>query len=148
MSEKIKLKNIDHYCVIVDDLEKEVKKLEKVFEVSSIQWDEVKTTAVLKGKNLGDYTLRSVMIQLADNFKLEFLQIAEGKSVEQDWVKKHGKTLHHICFKSDDMEKEAKKYEEKGVKILQEDHGKWIYLDTEDIFGFDIEILPTWWKTG
>jgi hypothetical protein len=84
MSEKIKLKNIDHYCVIVDDLEKEVKKLEKVFEVTSIQWDEVKTTAVLKGKNLGDYTLRSVMIQLADNFKLEFLQIAEGKSVEQD----------------------------------------------------------------
>ena len=148
MSGKIKLKEVDHICVVVDDIENHVKKFEQVFETPLIKWDEVSTTAMLKGKDLGKYKLKSATVQLANNLKLEFLQIIEGKSVEQDWIKRHGKTVHHICIKSDDMEKEAKKWEKRGIKILQEDHGKWIYIDTEDIFGFDVEILPDWWNTG
>ncbi len=32
---------------------------------------------------------------------------------------------------------------EKGIRILQEDHGKRIYLDTENILGMNIELVPS-----
>jgi 4-hydroxyphenylpyruvate dioxygenase-like putative hemolysin len=96
----------------------------------------------LKGKELGKYKLKLAMVQIADTLVLEFLQITEGNSIELDWLKRHGETVHHIALKADNIEKEAEEWEKKGIKILQEDHGKWVYLDTEEILGMNIELVP------
>ena len=82
------------------------------------------------------------MVKIADNMILELLQITEGKSVERDWLKRHGETIHHVAIKVSDMEKEATEWAKKGIRILQEDGGKWIYLDTEAILGMNIELVP------
>lgn len=143
MSGKIRIDEVDHICVIVNDIEKAVKEVEQVFDVPPIEVEEYTSIARLKGKELGKYKLKLAMVQIAKNLVLEFLQITEGKSVEQEWLKRHGETIHHIAMKVDNMEKEAAKWEKKGIRILQEDHGKWIYLDTEAILGLNIELLPS-----
>jgi 4-hydroxyphenylpyruvate dioxygenase-like putative hemolysin len=142
MNEKIAIGQVDHICVVVGNIEKALEQVREVFEVPSIKVEEYTSTARLKGKEMGKYNLRLAMVKIAGNLTLEFLQIIAGKSVEQNWLKKHGETIHHLAIKVSNMKEEAVKWESMGIRILQEDHGKWIYLDTENILGMNIELIP------
>jgi 4-hydroxyphenylpyruvate dioxygenase-like putative hemolysin len=143
MKEKIAIDKVDHICVIVNDIEKTLNRVRQLFETPPIKVEEYVSTSKLEGKELGKYKLKLAMVKIANNLVLEFLQITEGNSVEQRWLKKHEETVHHIAIKVDNMEKQAAEWEKKGIRILQEDHGKWIYLDTEDILGLNIELVPS-----
>ena len=81
--------------------------------------EEYTSTARLKGKEIGKYKVKLAFVKIANNMTLELLQITEGKSIEQDWLKRHGETVHHIAIKVDDIRKEASKWEKKGIRILQ-----------------------------
>ena len=142
MSEKIKMNQIDHICVIVNDIENALARVRQIFDIAPTKVEEYASTARLKGKELGKYKLKLAMVKISQNLTVEFLQIVEGRSVEQDWLKKHGETIHHIAIKAADMEKEAAEWEKKGIRILQEDHGKWIYMNTERVLGLNIELVP------
>ena len=143
MNERIRINEVAHICMIVDDIEKALERVNQTFEIPPVKVEEYTSTARLRGKDLGKYNVKLAFVKIANNMTLELLQISEGKSIEQDWLKNHGETIHHIAIKVDDLEKEAAKWEKKGVKILQEDHGKWIYLDTEKILGMNIELIPS-----
>lgn len=143
MNERIRINEVAHICLIVDDIEKALERVNKTFEIPPVKVEEYTSTARLRGKDLGKYNVKLAFVKIASNMTLELLQISEGKSIEQDWLKNHGETIHHIAIEVDDIEKEAAKWEKKGVKILQEDHGKWIYLDTEKILGMNIELIPS-----
>ncbi|MDH5375133.1 MAG: VOC family protein [Candidatus Bathyarchaeota archaeon] len=143
MNERIRINEVAHICMLVDDIEKALERVNQTFEIPPVKVEEYTSTARLRGKDLGKYNVKLAFVKIASNMTLELLQISEGKSIEQDWLKNHGETIHHIAIKVDDLEKEAAKWEKKGVKILQEDHGKWIYLDTEKILGMNIELIPS-----
>ncbi len=143
MNERIKINEVAHICMIVDDIEKALERINQTFEIPPVKVEEYTSTARLRGKDLGKYNVKLAFVKIASNMTLELLQISEGKSIEQDWLKNHGETIHHIAIKVDDIEKEAAKWEKKGVRILQEDHGKWVYLDTENILGMNIELIPS-----
>ena len=143
MNERIKISEVAHICLIVDDIEKALERVNQTFETPPVKVEEHTSTARLRGKDLGKYNVKLAFVKIAGNMTLELLQISEGKSIEQDWLKKHGETIHHIAIEVDDIEKEASKWEKKGVRILQEDHGKWVYLDTENILGMNIELIPS-----
>jgi len=139
---KIKVGKVDHICEIVDDIEVAIQRISQIFETPPIKVEECSSTARQNGKEIGKYRLKMAMVKIADNLVLELLQIAEGRSVEQDWLNKHGQTVHHIAVKAKDMEKVASEWEKRGIRILQEDGGKWIYMDTEAILGMNIEFVP------
>jgi methylmalonyl-CoA/ethylmalonyl-CoA epimerase len=143
MNERIRINEVAHICMIVNDIEKAIERVNQTFEIPPVKVEEYASTARLRGKDLGKYNVKLAFVKIANNMTLELLQISEGKSIEQDWLKNHGKTIHHIAIEVDDIEKEAAKWEKKGVRILQEDHGKWIYLDTEKILGMNIELIPS-----
>jgi catechol 2,3-dioxygenase-like lactoylglutathione lyase family enzyme len=143
MNERIRINEVAHICMLVNDIEKALERVNQTFEIPPVKVEEYTSTARLRGKDIGKYNVKLAFVKIANNMTLELLQISEGKSIEQDWLKKHGETIHHIAIKVDDLEKEAAKWEKKGVKILQEDHGKWIYLDTEKILGMNIELIPS-----
>ena len=143
MNERIRINEVDHICMIVNDIEKAAERVSQTFETPPIKVEEYTSTARLKGKDIGKYKVKLAFVKIANNMTLELLQIKEGKSIEQDWLKRHGETIHHIAIKVDDIEKEAAKWEKKGIRILQENQGKWIYLDTENILGMNIELVPS-----
>ena len=143
MNERIRINEVAHICMIVDDIEKALERVNQTFETPPVKVEEYTSTARLRGKDVGKYNVKLAFVKIASNMTLELLQISEGKSIEQDWLKNHGETIHHIAIEVDDIEKEAAKWEKKGVRILQEDHGKWVYLDTENILGMNIELIPS-----
>ena len=143
MADRIRIDAVDHICVVVSDIESAVKRVKEILDVPAFTVEEYTSTARIKNKELGQYRYAMAMIRLASNLTLEFVQLTGGKSVERNWLKQHGETMHHFAIQVDDMEKEAKKWENMGVEILQEDHGKWIYLNTEHVLGFNIELLPS-----
>jgi methylmalonyl-CoA/ethylmalonyl-CoA epimerase len=143
MTEKLRFDAVDHICVVVTDVEKAVNMVKEIFDVPSIAVEEYTSTAVTKNRELGTYRLAMAMIRLAGNLTLEFLQITSGKSVEQKWLRRHGETVHHFAIRVENIEKEAKRWQDLGVEILQEDHGKWIYLNTERLLGFNVELVPS-----
>lgn len=139
---KIKIGKVDHICTIVDDIEAALGLVTRYVDTPQFKIEECTSTARQNGKEIGTYRLKMAMVSIADNLVLELLQIVDGKSVEQEWLKKHGQTVHHIAVKVKDMEKVAADWEKRGIRILQEDGGKWIYLDTEDMLGMNIELIP------
>ena len=139
---KIKVGKVDHICEIVDDIEVAIQRIRQIFETPPIKVEECSSTARQNGKEIGKYRLKMAMVKIADNLVLELLQIVEGRSVVQDWLNKHGQTVHHIAVKEKDMKKVASEWETRGIRILQEDGGKWIYMDTEAILGMNIELVP------
>jgi 4-hydroxyphenylpyruvate dioxygenase-like putative hemolysin len=143
MNERIRINEVAHICMVVDDIERTIERINQTFETPPIKVEEYTSMARLNGKDLGKYKLKLAFVKISDNMTLELLQISEGESIEQDWLKRYGETIHHIAIEVDDIEKEAAKWEKKGVRILQEDHGKWIYLDTEKILGMNIELIPS-----
>lgn len=140
--ERIRIGKMDHICAIVDDIEVAVQQVKRYFETPSFEVEECTSTARQNGKEIGKYRLKMAMVRIADNLILELLQIVDGESVEQEWLKKHGQSVHHIAVKVKDMGKVASEWEKRGIKILQEDGGKWIYLDTGAILGTNIELIP------
>jgi hypothetical protein len=132
MSGKIRIDEVAHTCILVDDVEEALDRANRYFVLPSTKVEESTSTARLKGREVGKYKLKMAKLKIASNFLLEFLQIVEGKSVEQTWLRKHGRTVHHI----------AVRWERKGIAILQENHGRWIYMDTEEIFGMIVELIP------
>lgn len=141
MVEKIRMDKVDHLCVIVENIERTIERVKEIFDVPHFKVDESTSTARINGKEIGRYKLKTAFLKISENMTLELLEISEGNSVELDWLHKHGESLHHIAILATDLEKEASKWEKKGVRILQEDHGKWIYLDTEKILGMNLELV-------
>ena len=140
MVEKIKLKNVDHISIIVKDVDKTVERISSTFETPEIKVIEDTSIASLGGKEIGRYRAKAAMIPIANNLKLEIVQIVEGKSAEQKWLKEHGETVHHIGIETENLGEEASKWKKKGAKVIQEDHGRWICLDTEKTIGTMVEL--------
>ncbi len=93
------------------------------------------------GKKAVKSRVKIASIKIADNMTLELLQVLEGNSVERDWLRKHGESVHHIGIRVKNVEEETLKWIQKGIKVIQEDHGKFAYLDTEDTLGMMIELF-------
>ena len=137
---KIKLDKIDHICIVVNDIRETVERIGSTFETPEIKVIEDTSVAMLGGKEIGKYRVNAAFVRLSKNLKLEIVQIVGGNSAEQKWLKEHGESVHHIGIETEDLEEEAARWEKTGVKVIQEDHGRWIYLDTEKILGTIVEL--------
>lgn len=142
VNEKIKIPDkVHHIAVLVENIEEVSDRIKRLFDVPDFKIFEDESIAIKDGKEVGKYKLKMAFFYFG-NVLIELLEITEGYSVELDWLKKHGKVIHHLCFEVDDMYKEVEKWKKLGIPILQTDHGKWIYVNTEDLLGFIVELEP------
>ena len=137
------INKLEHVAVLVDDVEKSIEGLQKLFGVEKgaiIDWELKKD---LNKNPIEPYTLRMGFVQLA-NTVIEFMQVIEGKSFYDDYKQKVGEGIHHICMDVEDIDEAIKHFEELGIKVV--DSGKvagsaFAYLDTIETCGFLIEVL-------
>ena len=139
----MKINNLEHVAVLVDDVEKSMEGLKKLLGVEKgaiIDW---KLKKDLKKNPIEPYTLRMGFVQLA-NTVVEFMQVLEGKSFYDDYTEKVGEGIHHICMDVEDIDEAIKHFDELGIKVV--DSGKvagsaFAYFDTKETCGFLIEVL-------
>jgi len=141
MGSGIRVKEVHHICLVVGNIKEAIERIARSFETPKIKMTESASMARLEGKDVGKYQLKAAVVKLANNLTIELLEIAEGRSVEQDWLRRHGSTIHHIAIVTENLEEEASKWVRKEIKILQEDHGMLVYLDTENILGMNVELV-------
>lgn len=82
------------------------------------------------------------------NIELEIIQPLEGKNIWRDWIDEHGQGIHHIKFLVPEHTESRKYLNSKGIDVYQWgasvgiNAGKeWVFYDTYDRFGFDLEIM-------
>jgi catechol 2,3-dioxygenase-like lactoylglutathione lyase family enzyme len=77
--------------------------------------------------------------------QIELIELVEGKTIHEDFLKKHGEGLHHIGFKVKNLHKSKENAEKAGFKITQgfmrPDGSGFAYLDSEKIGGVIFELI-------
>lgn len=139
----MRINNLEHVGVLVDNVEKSIEGLKKVFGIEKSSIIDWKIKKDLNNNPIEPYTLRMGFVQLA-NTVIEFMQVLEGKSFYDNYKEKVGEGIHHICMNVEDIDEAIKHFEELGIKVA--DSGKvagsaFAYLDTIETCGFLIEVL-------
>ncbi len=131
-SKKVMDYKIHQLGVVVKDMDKTVAFLEKlgIGPFPTIE------TEVPSGK------IKIGIFQQGD-LQIELIQPLEGNTPHAKFLKEKGEGLHHVSYHVKDIEKELKKLEKIGVKVLErgEIFGvKYAYLDTQKQCGFILEL--------
>ena len=132
VNEKIMDYKIDQLGIVIKDMDKTAKFLEKlgIGPFPTIETD------VPSGK------IKIGIIQQGD-LQIELIQPLEGNTPHAKFLKEKGEGLHHVSSHVKDIEKELQKLEKIGVKIIErgEIFGvKYAYLDTKEKCGFILEL--------
>ena len=77
--------------------------------------------------------------------QIELIELVDGKTIHEDFLREKGEGLHHLGFWVDNIEESKKRAEELGYKIIQsytrQDKTGFAYLDSDKIGGVLLEIV-------
>ena len=130
-NDKVELKSVDHIGIVVKDCDKVIESWSELF-------------------GLGPWTFREmggggVKLRVAFGYlgpiRIDLIQPVEGRVLHSEFLEEHGEGLHHLGFYVDDVDKEAAKLVEKGAKILINNPGNYIYIDTGGPGGVIFELM-------
>jgi hypothetical protein len=76
---------------------------------------------------------------------LELIELIDGKTVHEDFLKEKGEGIHHLGFAVKDLNKCEEEAEKLGLKVIQgikrEDGSGFAYLDSDRIGGAMFELV-------
>ena len=101
------LKKVDHIGIAVHDIDKILKIFGDAFELK------VDSVDIQK-----DYGVKVMRMKVGD-ISLEFYQPLTSDSVTAQFLRKHGEGIHHICFKTRDLQKTMNTLKSKGLRIYR-----------------------------
>jgi methylmalonyl-CoA/ethylmalonyl-CoA epimerase len=130
-NDKVELKSVDHIGIVVRDCDKVIESWSELFGLGTWNFREM---------GGGGVKLR-VAFGYLGTIRIDLIQPVEGKVLHSDFLEEHGEGLHHLGFYVDDVDKEAAKLVEKGAKILINNPGNYIYLDTGGPGGVIFELM-------
>lgn len=100
------MQKIEHIGIAVEDLEASNTIFEKLLGVSSYKTEEVESEGV-----------RTSFFRNGPN-KIELLEATSEDSTIAKFINKRGEGVHHIAFAVEDLNKEMKRLQDEGFKIL------------------------------
>jgi len=79
--------------------------------------------------------------------EIELIELIDGKTIHEDFMKQHGEGLHHIGFEVKDLTRAKKNAEKAGFEITQgfsrSDGSGFAYLDSDKTGGIIMELIQT-----
>jgi len=104
MSEKI-----HHFGIAVNDFEKSLNKWKSLFSLKNEKIEEIK-----------DRGVKVATLSFDKEPMIELLEAIGDDSPIDKFIKKQGEGLHHICFKTDDLDQKVKELKKKGIRFVQD----------------------------
>jgi methylmalonyl-CoA/ethylmalonyl-CoA epimerase len=92
------------------------------------------------GKAAPPWKIKIKMLQLGP-LMLELTEPVEGGNYNETYMDEHGEGANHVAYQVDDLEKEVKELEDKGVPVMYHAKGTYAYLDTRKVGGIVIELF-------
>ena len=79
------------------------------------------------------------------NIEIELVELVDGKTIHEDFLKEHGEGLHHIGFQVESLGGSVNNAEQAGFKVTQgfsrPDGSGFAYLDSDKTGGVIIELI-------
>ena len=79
------------------------------------------------------------------NVEIELIELVDGKTIHEDFLKEHGEGLHHIGFQVESLGTSVNNAEQTGFKITQgftrPDGSGFAYLDSDKTGGVIVELI-------
>jgi methylmalonyl-CoA/ethylmalonyl-CoA epimerase len=128
---KLELKSVDHIGIVVRDCDKVIESWSALF-------------------GMGPWTFRemgggSVKLRVAAGYlgsiRIDLIQPVAGKVLHSEYLEEHGEGLHHLGFYVDDVDAAAASLVKMGSKILINNPGNYVYLDTGGPGGVIFELM-------
>jgi len=131
-------------AIVVKSVDETVKFYTEVFGIGPFEIREVDfPSATYYGQKAG-YRGKRAFAKLGP-VTLELIELIEGKTVHEDFLKEKGEGLHHIAFAVKDLKKCEEEAEKLGLKVIQgmkrEDGTGFAYLDSDRIGGAMFELI-------
>jgi len=104
----MKLSYIEHIGIAVKNLDESIKFYEDVFGLKCYAVEEVK-----------DQKVKTAFFQIGET-KIELLESTEQDGPISKFIEKKGEGIHHIAFKTDDIDSSLKELKGKNVKLIDE----------------------------
>lgn len=98
-----------------------------------------------------DARVRGMVAQMGD-IELELLQPVAGRTVQSEFLERHGEGVIHICAYTDDLDRDVERMRELGFPVISSadlsDGGKFAYFDTRAVGGLILELFQrgTQWQ--
>ena len=77
--------------------------------------------------------------------EMELVQPISGKSVQREFLEKHGEGINHLGFRVGDIEAETARLVAKGFRVISSGRttagGAFVYLDTDKVGGIVFELI-------
>jgi len=102
----MKIKRIEHVAIAVNDLDKSMAMLERIFDLKLDYKEQVGTTKL-------------AMYPVGDSF-IEFVQTVAPDSRIAKWIAERGESIYHLCFEVEDIDEALAELRQKGVALLDE----------------------------
>lgn len=128
------IKSLDHIAIAVPDLEKAIKRFMDDFQCK------------FDGKEDVQDAKTSTAFFPLDKTRIELVHPLNGEGPIQKYLEKKGGGLHHLCFRSDNIEEDIKRLKEKEYIFLTEEpingahNSKAIFIHPKSCDGVLIEI--------
>ena len=129
------LEKIDHIGIAVKDIQQAIRLYREVFGMEpSLVYESEYTKAKIAFFPLGEV-------------KIELIQPTNPESVMEEFLKKQGEGIHHICFKVNDVDQSLCALEKKGIQLIDKKSRKVrekervAFLDSKSTNGVLIELI-------
>jgi methylmalonyl-CoA/ethylmalonyl-CoA epimerase len=104
-------------------------------------------SATVHGKP-ADFKLLSLTADMGPLLELELCEVLEGRPIHQEFLETRGEGFHHLGLYVRNFREEIKRWEERGIGVLQWSYNPpqypegsgYAYMDTEKLLGVIIEI--------
>ena len=130
-------------AVVVKSIDETVKFYQELFAIGPFEIREANfPNATYYGKKAG-YRGKRAFAQLGP-VTLELIELIEGKTVHEDFLKEKGEGLHHIGCYVDILDEAVAIMEKQGISVLQSGNrpgGGYAYMDTEKTLGAIFELI-------
>jgi len=136
--------NLCQIAIVVKSIDETVKFYTEIFGIGPFEIREANfPTATYHGQKAG-YRGKRAFAQLGP-VTLELIELIEGKTVHEDFLREKGEGLHQIGFNVKDLNKCEEEAQKAGLKIVQgfrrEDGSGFAYVDSDRIGGAMFELI-------
>ncbi len=130
--------------VVVNNIDETIKYYEKVFGFGPFRIIQVDfPNATYYGKSTG-YRGKRAFFNLGP-IQIELIELIDGKTIHEDFLKEKGEGVQHIAFQIDNLEESKKNAEKAGLKVTQSftrsDGSGFAYLDSDRTGGVIFELI-------
>jgi len=102
----MELTHIEHIGIAVKNLDESIKFYENVFGLKCYAVEEVK-----------DQKVKTAFLQVGET-KIELVESTETDGPISKFIEKKGEGIHHIAFKTKDINSSLKELEEKNISLI------------------------------